>query len=124
MAEKNQKVTAFEKETIETAKKVLEFKIAAEANVVSILYKTPDKLFDTNLTLEDFTENTWKVFFQIAHDIILVEKKNTLDDITIGLFLEKHPKLKVKYDEYGGFNTIQNAMTYIKVENFDGYVVE
>ena len=125
MAEKNQtKLTAFEKEMIDTAKKVLDFKIAAEANVVSILYKVPDKLFDTNLTLDDFTENTWKVLFQIAHDIILVEKKNVLDDITIGLFLEKHPKLRAKYDEYGGYNMIQNAMTYIKVENFDGYVAE
>lgn len=47
-----------------------------------------------------------------------------LDDITIGLFLEKHPKLRAKYDEYGGYNMIQNAMTYIKVENFDGYVAE
>lgn len=125
MAEKNQKkITEFEKEMIDTAKKVLDFKIAAEANVVSILYKAPDKLFDTNLTLEDFSENTWKVFFQIAHDIILVEKKSTLDDITIGLYLEKHHKLRAKYDEYGGYTTIQNAMTYIKVENFDGYVVE
>lgn len=125
MAEKNQnKTTAFEKEMIGTAKKVVEFKTAAEANVVSILYKSPDKLYDTNLTLEDFTENTWRVFFQIAHDIILIEKKSILDDITIGLFLEKHPKLKAKYDEYGGYTTIQNAMTYIKVENFDGYVSE
>ena len=44
MAEKNQKkITEFEKEMIDTAKKVVEFKVAAEANVVSILYKTPDK---------------------------------------------------------------------------------
>ena len=125
MAEKNNtKPTAFEQEMINTAKKVLEFKIAAEANVVSILYKAPDKIFDTNLSLDDFSENTWKVYFQIAHDIILVEKKNILDDVTIGLFLEKHDKLRAKYDEYGGYDTIQNAMTYIKVENFDGYVTE
>ena len=125
MAEKNQKkITEFEKEMIDTAKKVLDFKIAAEANVVSILYKTPDKLFDTNLTLEDFNENVWKVYFQILSDIILVEKKNVVDDVTVGLFLEKHPKLRAKYDEYGGYTTIQNAITYIKVENFDGYVSE
>ena len=101
MAEKNQvKLTEFQKEMISTAQKIMEFKVAAEANVVSILYKTPDKLFDTNLVLDDFSENTWKVFFQIAHDIILVEKKNILDDITVGLFLEKHPKLKEKYSPY------------------------
>ena len=99
MAEKNQtKLTAFEREKIDTAKKVMEYKTATEANVVSILYKTPDKLFDTNLTLEDFSENTWKVYFQIAYDIVIVEKKNVLDDITVGLYLEKHPKLRDKYD--------------------------
>ena len=125
MAEKNQtKLTAFEQETISVAKKVLDFKIAAEANVVSILYKTPDKLFDTNLSLDDFSENAWKVYFQIVHDIILVERKSVVDDVTIGLYLEKHHKLRAKYDEYGGYDTIQNAMSYIKVENFDGYVSE
>lgn len=40
MAEKNQvKLTAFEQETIDAAKKVLEYKIASEANVVSIYIK-------------------------------------------------------------------------------------
>lgn len=125
MAEKNKtKLTAFEQEMLDTAKKVVEFKTAAEANVVSILYKAPDKLYDSNLTLEDFTENAWRVYFQILFDIILVERKNVIDDITVALYLEKHLKLKEKYDEYGGFDMIQNAMTYIKVENFDGYVAE
>lgn len=124
MAEKNQKISAFEQEAIDTAKKVLDFKISAEANVISIIYKSPDKLFDTNLTLEDFSENAWRVYFQIAHDIILVERKNTLDDITVGLFLEKHLKLREKYEEYGGYTTIQKAMSYVKEENFDGYVTE
>ena len=125
MAEKNKKkVTAFEKEIIDTAKKVVEFKVAAEANVVSILYKEPDRLYEANLSLEDFSENVWRVYFQIACDIILLEKKNVLDDITIALYLEKHEKLKAVYDEYGGYDMIQNAITYIKVENFDGYVAE
>lgn len=125
MAEKNKKkVTAFEKEIIDTAKKVVEFKVAAEANVVSILYKEPDRLYEASLSLEDFSENVWRVYFQIACDIILLEKKNVLDDITIALYLEKHEKLKAVYDECGGYDMIQNAITYIKVENFDGYVAE
>lgn len=125
MAEKNKaKLTAFEQELIDTAKKIIEVKKNAEANVVSILYKAPDKLYDTNLVSEDFSENTWKVYFQILHDIILVEKKNVPDDITVGMFLEKHPKLKEQYYEYGGYNTIQRLMEYVEVENFDGYVAE
>lgn len=124
MAEKNKKLTPFEQEIVDTAKRVVDYKIAAEANVVAILYKCPDELYNTNLSLEDFSENTWKVYFQIAHDIILVEKKNILDDITVGLYLEKHPKLKAKYEEYGGYDTITSAMGYVKVENLNGYISE
>lgn len=125
MAEKNEtKLTPFEKETIEAAKKVVEYKLACEANVVACLYKFPELLFNTNLKLDDFSNNTWRVYYQIAHDLILVEKKNVLDDITVGLYLEKHPKLRAKYQEYGGYDTIQAATGYVKVENFDGYVAE
>lgn len=124
MAEKNTKLTAFEKETIETAKKVLEYKIGAEANVVAILYKSPDQFYNTNLSIDDFHDNAWRVYFEIAHEIIMTEKKNSLDEITIGFFLEKHPKLKAKYNEYNGYETIKAATTYIKVENLEGYIAE
>lgn len=125
MAEKNSKqLTPFQKEMLETAKKIIEFKTAAEANIVAILYKAPDELYNVNLTLDDFSINTWRVFFQIAHDIVLVEKKNILDDITVGLYLEKHHKLRSKYEEYGGYDTIASAMGYVKVENLDGYISE
>lgn len=125
MAEKNKaKLTAFEQETIGVAEQVLKYKLAAEANVVAILYKKPEELYNINLTLNDFNNNVWRVFFQIAHDIVLVEKKNVLDEIVIGLYLEKHQKLKAKYDEYGGYNTIDSAKEYVNVENLDGYIAE
>lgn len=125
MAEKNQpKLTLLEKEQIETAKKILEYKLSCEANIVSILYKVPDEFYNTNLELKDFHNNVWKVYFQIAYDIIIVEKKKVLDDITIGLYLEKHPKLKAKYEEYGGYNTIITAGGYVQIENLDGYINE
>lgn len=47
-----------------------------------------------------------------------------MDDITVGLYLEKHPKLKKQYEKYGGFKTIDKAKTYVKVDNLDGYVKE
>lgn len=125
MAEKKRKEpTPFEQETILVAKKILEYKIACEANVISCIYKSPDYIFNTKLSLDDFHNNMWKVLFQIANDIILVEKKNVLDDVTISLYLEKHPKLKSKYEEYGGFNAVQNATKYVQLENFEGYVSE
>lgn len=125
MAEKNAApLTPFQKETLEVAKQIVEYKTTTEANIVAILYKVPDRIFDYNLTIDDFSANVWKVYFQIAYDIIMVEKKEVLDDITIGVYLEKHHKLRAKYDEYGGYNMIQAAMGYVKIENFDGYITE
>ena len=118
------KPTPFQEELIKAAKTVKEYKLSCEANIVSIFYKKPDLLYDYQLKLEDFTENTWRVYWQIAFDIVIKERKSTLDEITIGLYLEKHSKLKQKYDEYGGFDTIEKATEYVKIENINGYIAE
>ena len=119
---KTNKLTPFEQETIEVLKQINEYKLAAEANVVSIIYKEPDLLRETNLTLDEFHNNAWRVFFTIASDLILVEKKNILDIVTFNLYLEKHKKLAAQAEGYGGYDAIESAMSYVKTENFDGYV--
>lgn len=123
MAEKK-KPTPYQEEKLKCAKQVKEYKVACEANIVSIFYKKPELMYDYQLKLEDFSENTWRVYWQIAYDIIVKEKKSVLDDITVGLYLEKHSKLKQKYDEYGGYDTIDKATEYIKTSNISGYVNE
>lgn len=121
---KTVKLTPFEVEQVGTLKKINEFKEACEANIVSILYKEPSKIFESNLKLEEFSNNIWKVYFQILNDLVILEGKSVLDDVTIGLYLEKHPKLQKKYDDYGGYETIINAGAYVKEENLDGYIKE
>lgn len=121
---KDAKLTGFEQEQIETLKQISAYKEACEANIVSILYKNPNRIYESNLKLEDFSHNTWRVYFQIASDIILLEEKSILDDITVGLYLEKHSKLQVKYNDYGGYETIINASAYVKEENLNGYIKE
>lgn len=123
MTEKK-KLTPYQEEKLKCAKQVKEYKVACEANIVSIFYKKPELMYDYQLKLEDFSENTWRVYWQIAYDIIVKEKKSVLDDITVGLYLEKHSKLKQKYDEYGGYDTIDKATEYIKTSNISGYVNE
>lgn len=123
MAEKK-KLTPYQEEKLKCAKQVKEYKVACEANIVSIFYKKPELMYDYQLKLEDFSENTWRVYWQIAYDIIVKEKKSVLDDITVGLYLEKHSKLKQKYDEYGGYDTIDKVTEYIKTSNISGYVNE
>lgn len=123
MAEKNNKLNAFEKQQSEIAKQILEYKLGAEASIVAMIYKNPDLLRETNLELKEISNNCWRVYFEIARDLIINEKKVTLSEVDIGLYLEKHPKLADKYyNEYGGYKTIDDAGSYIKEENFDSYV--
>lgn len=120
----SKKLTPYQEELLKAVKTVKEYKLACEANIVSIYYKQPDLMYDFELKLEDFTENTWRVYWQIAYDIVIKEHKPVLDDVTIGLYLEKHNKLKKKYEDYGGYETIEKATEYVKTENLGGYIAE
>jgi replicative DNA helicase len=123
MAEKNiKKPTPFQEQQIEVSKIVLEYKLGSEASVVAMIYKNPDLLRETNLELTDFHNNCWKVYFEIIRSLVLDEKKVAISEIDIGLFLEKHSKLAKKYDEYGGYQTIETASSYVDEQNFEGYV--
>ena len=120
----SKKLTPYQEELLKAVKTVKEYKLACEANIVSIYYKKPDLMYDFELNLEDFTENTWRVYWQIAYDIVIKEHKPVLDDVTIGLYLEKHSKLRQKYDDYGGYETIEKATGYVKTKNLGGYIAE
>lgn len=125
MAGRNtRKPTPFEQESIEVAKTILDYKLSAEANTVAILYKEPENLYNVNLTLESFSNNVWKVFFVILHDLIMVEGKSAVDEIIVGAYLEKHPKLRSKYEEYGGWATIDAAMSYVQTQNLESNISE
>lgn len=123
MAEKNKvKLTPFEKQQNEAAKQIIEYKLGAEASIVAMIYKNPDLLRETNLTINDFHTNCWKVYFEIARDLIINERKAVLSEIDVGLYLEKHPELSKVYYESGGYKTVEDAGFYIEEDNFESYV--
>jgi len=122
---KKSDLTPLEIELIKASKKVQEYKLACEANIVSIFYKNPELYYTYDkLNIKSFSNNTWRIYFVIGYDIIIKEGKKSLDDITVGLYLEKHPKLKQKYDEYGGYDTIDKSKEYVNIENISGYINE
>lgn len=123
MAEKNKR-TPFEEELLSVAKQIKEFKLNAEANIIAILYKNPEMLLHINISVNEFSDNMSRVYFEIAKGVIISEGKKTLDDMTIAFYLEKHPKLKKKYDEYGGYDKVDAQKENVKVDNLDGYINE
>ena len=54
MAEKkeNKKLTPYQEEVLKCAKQIREYKIIAEANIVAILYKQPELIFDYTLVID------------------------------------------------------------------------
>lgn len=125
MTEKKKRdITPFEQELKVATEKVKAYKQICEANIVSLLYKNYELIYSyTNLKDSDFSINMWKVYFHIVFDIVIKEKK-TLDEITVNFYLEKHPKLRDKYEEYGGWQKIKDTGEYVKEENLEGYVHE
>lgn len=125
MAEKKQReLTPFEQELKKATAKVREYKTIAEANIVSLFWKNTDLLYSySNIKLEDLSENMWKVYWQIAYDVVIKERK-VLDEITVNFYLEKHPKLRLKFDEYGGYDKIIGAGEYVDEKNIEAYVHE
>lgn len=116
--------TAWAKEQEECKKKINEYKLAAEANCVASLFAKPELIYNAELNINDFSNNIWKCWYAVADGLILRENKQVLDELTVGIYLDKHLKLKNKLNEYGGYSVIQDATTYINTDNFDGYVEE
>lgn len=117
-------LSAFEQELASAMAKIKEFKVIAEANVCSIFWKNPELMHTrTSLKLEDFSTNMWKVYWSIANTIVIKESK-VLDEITVNFFLTKHPKLLEKFNEYGGYEKISEASTYVNESNLDAYIKE
>lgn len=122
---KKQEAIKFTSSELDAIVQIKEFRKICEANVSAILWKRPDLylLYD-NINLDWFIHNEWKVYWQIGYDLVVKEKKVHLDETTVDLYLEKHKKLKEKYEEYGGLATIEAATEIVSIKNADGYVGE
>ena len=70
MAEKNtSKLSPFEKQQAEAAKQILEYKLGAEASIVSMIYKNPDLLRDP-VVMASFKDEA-RITMQLSHTGIL-----------------------------------------------------
>lgn len=95
----------------------------AEGYVVLSIYKTTELYFDSNLKGDDFSQPIWKTYFVIAEQLIKSGKK-VLDDIVVGLRVADNESLRAMYDEYGGYDTIANGVTFVQEENFNSYLTD
>lgn len=96
-----------------------------ESSILSCIYHDPDIIHDLDITEDDFDHNIFKIFFIVARDLIVKEKKKELDDITIGLYLENHPKLSSVWDENDGYNTVYELREFFdSTGNVESFIYE
>ena len=120
MADKT--LTPYQQQKVKIAKKIKENLLIPESNVVSIFFKNPSLMFDyTHINSEMFLNQAWKLYYTIAHDLVIKEKKEALDEYTVGFYIERHPDLKDMYDKFGGYTTIDKATEYVDEKNIEGY---
>lgn len=118
-------LTPIQQEVYGVAKILRGYTEPIEANICGCFYKEPELLYGfSNLSIEDFLHNVWKVYFSIIKDLVLNEKKTFIDEYTISFYLEQHPKLKVEYEKYGGYNIIDKIKEYVNVANLEGYIID
>ena len=121
MAEKN-KINPILEQRKKIAKQILEDKKGDESRIIGLMYQNPDLLRETNLTLNDFHNNVWRVYFEILRALVVDEKKEVITDIEVGLYLNQHLKLKKEYYDNGGYDTIEELKGYAEEENLDSYI--
>ena len=105
----------------EVVKKIISLRQIAEVNIVSSLYKKQDLFFMYDELNEDmFKDNKCKVYYIIGRDIVVKEGK-TLDEIGCLTYLEKHPKLAKKWEEFNG-NDIFKTGEYVNEDDIQSYI--
>lgn len=96
----------------------------SEANIVACLYLQPEYFNTYDKLEEELYNNVWRVLYVIGREMVNTEGKTSLDEISVGFYLEKHPKLKDVYLDFGGYSVINTLIKLAKIENLDGYIEE
>lgn len=98
---------------------LLKGRVEAEGNVVSCLFKDMLLLDDTVFNIDDFITSDGRFYFAMLSNL---RKKGfySLDEVTIMSNLSE--EVISRYEDIGGWETIQHQIDIINTHNFDTYI--
>lgn len=109
---------------IPVSEQIDEYLKNSEANIVACLYSEPEYFNTYDKLEEEIYNNVWRVLYVIGREMVTTEGKTSLDEISVGFYLEKHPKLKEVYLDFGGYSVVNTLIKLAKIENLEGYIEE
>ena len=95
-----------------------------EANIIGCLWHNPELfLFYTDFSKDDFKNDIWKFYFTLGKKMASKDIKK-IDEVAVEIFLNSKDKLLEVYNNYGGYEIIDNLEMYATEENIEAYVNE
>lgn len=95
-----------------------------EANIIGCFWHNPELfLYYTDFTKDDFKNDIWKFYFLLGKKISAKGVKK-IDEIAVEIFLDGKDKLLEVYNNYGGYEIIDDLEMYITEENVESYINE
>jgi len=95
-----------------------------EANIIGCLWHNPELfLFYTDFSKDDFKNDIWKFYFTLGKKMASKDIKK-IDEVAVEIFLNSKDKLLEVYNNYGGYEIIDNLEMYATEENVEAYMNE
>lgn len=105
-------------------KELVKAKSSSESYIVLSMYKNTELFFDSELKTDNFHIPAWKFYFSML-DKAIGKGNKVIDDIVMGITISDHSeRIQEMYEKFGGWNTIQNGMSFVQEENFDSYITD
>lgn len=96
----------------------------AESYVVLSLFKDVSLFIDQNITIDTFGTKAWKFYFTLLSKAVEKDIK-VVDEIVAGIIVdESGNEFQKQYEEFGGWQTIEDGMEMVQIENLDSYLNE
>lgn len=97
---------------------LLKGRLPVEGNVIGCLFQDPLLLEETTLTKDDFITQDGRYYFQV----IKLLHENKINEITEIDIISLKSDICDRFEELGGWETIQQLKDVVNLQNFDTYI--
>ncbi|PWT35099.1 replication protein [Limosilactobacillus reuteri] len=105
--------------------KLLKEKSIIESQLVFSLFSDPESLLDYELSLDDFSNQTWKFYFFILKELVEKRQLKVMDSVSVTAYIQsKGDSFTAAYETRGGYETIERGMEIVESDNIDSYFNE
>ena len=94
-------------------------RLTTESLILGAIYQDLTLVAESNLSASDFSDGRTSFYFALAKE--LVKNVKTLDELSVFSWINANG-LKDMYEDYGGFESIENLQKLGSVKNFSSYV--